>query len=33
MNHSGWDKLLCGYFYTVALETLTDYFSKSGFVA
>ncbi|MGZ8944053.1 MAG: hypothetical protein ACXW1W_01355 [Methylococcaceae bacterium] len=32
MNHEGWDRLLCGYFYTVALEVLAGYFSGYGFV-
>lgn len=32
MIHHDWDKLLCGYFYTVCLEVLSAYFAGYGFL-
>lgn len=31
MNHQGWEKLLCNYFYAVCLRVLSSYFSNFGF--
>lgn len=31
MNHQGWEKLLCNYFYAICLRVLSFYFSGFGF--